>query len=222
MERLPLILKQEVMCALHDAPSLRSTALCCSAFYNAFVSAEGLITANVIRNQIKGDLMPEAAAALESSRLEPWTRQRILGFMDQHFYSRRPPANRWTAPEAFAIGKLHSCVEKFTADFVAEMLRKTSALGCADDPPPSWPASRAETDRIQRAFYRFEVYCNLFRDRKQTLFKHHERGDLFFSKFAPWENEQLACVHDFLFRAVCPGACLRWLLGFAADSNSFQ
>lgn len=57
--------------------------------------------------------------------------------------------------------------------------------------------------RIQRAFYRFEVYCNLFQNPERFDFR--EQRDIFFLKFSDWENEQLACMYDYLFRVICPG-----------------
>jgi hypothetical protein len=33
----------------------------------------------------------------------------------------------------------------------------------------------------------------------------YEQLEEFFMDFAPWENEQLACVHDYLVRVISPG-----------------
>lgn len=84
------------------------------------------------------------------------------------------------------MSNLNSCVEHFAAGFVAEILNQHSAFACIEA-PQACPLSRNEITRIQRTFYRFEVYCNLFRDLE--LSKVREQRDLFFFKFSHWENE---------------------------------
>jgi hypothetical protein len=202
MEEFPLELKQTLLSALSDVSSLRSAALSCSALYHAFLNAEEMITTQVVKNQLDADVLPEAAAALKSSRSQSWTRQGVIDFVGQRLRSRMPPPNSWTLSEALPLGNLHSSVERFASEFIAEMLNISSEFAYVDA-PPGWPVSRHEMNRVQRAFYRFEVYCNLFRD--PEVFEPSEIRDLFFFKFSHWENEQLACVHDYLFRAVCPG-----------------
>jgi hypothetical protein len=203
VEKFPLELRQALLSALSDVSSLRSTAMSCPSFYDAFISAEELITTQVLKNQFdNADILPEAFAAFDSSRTHPWTRRRTRDFIDEHFQSRKLPRDSWKLADALPMGNLHSCVEFFATRFAAEMLSPSSAFAYID-PPPAWPLSRSEMIRVQRAFYRFEVYCNLFRD--PELFDFREQRDLFFFKFAHWENEQLACVYGYLFRVVCPG-----------------
>ena len=66
--------------------------------------------------------------------------------------------------------------------------------------------------RIERSFYTFEIYCSLFGKSRSRL-SLNDQLDLFFNRFAPWENEQLACVHDFLLDELKPGIislCLKY------------
>ena len=101
--------------------------------------------------------------------------------------------------DASAISNLHSCVEYWSEKFVTEMFNTASAFAYIDAPPAD-PLSQNEKNRIQRALYRFEVYQNLCRE----IDVRENRG-LLICKFSDCENEQLACVHDYLFRAICPG-----------------
>jgi hypothetical protein len=202
IEEFPLELKQALLSALSDVSSLRSAALSCLSLYHAFLNAEELITTQVVKNQLDADVLPEAVTASKSSRSQCWTRKSIMDFVGQYLRSRMSPPKSWTLSEALPLGNLHSSVERFASDFIAEMLNMSSEFAYIDGPPRQ-PVSRHEMNRIQRAFYRFEVYCNLFRDPK--VFDPSEIRNLFFFKFSHWENEQLACVHDYLFRAVCPG-----------------
>ena len=202
LEVLPIEVKQAIMSTLPDVWSLKSIALTSSPLYRAFTGAEVVITSRVLLNEVELDVLPEAAAALESSRLKPWTRQRIQDFVFQHLHSRGPPPQKWTLSDALLISKLYDHVYYFTADLASKTLVK---------PPISTylksnqaPLSQNEITRIIRAFYRFEIYCNIFRDPKRTI-NVREQRDIFFSNFSPWENEQLACIHDYLFRVVSPG-----------------
>lgn len=63
-----------------------------------------------------------------------------------------------------------------------------------------------EMERIEGAFYRFEIYNHLFR-RKQGNARHQveDQIEAFFCAFSAWENEQLAVVHEFLAGLVRPG-----------------
>ena len=219
IEDFPLELKQALLSALSDVSSLRSAALCCSSLYHAFLSAEELITTQVVKNQIDADVLPEAVIALRSYRSGPWSRQGISDFVDHHLRSRMSPPDSWTLSEALPLGNLHQALSKFASEFIAEMLNTSSEFAYIDA-PPRWPVSRHEMNRVQRAFYRFEMYCNFFRE--PEVFEAWEIGYVFFFKFSHWENEQLACVHDYLFRAVCPGTKFGSVLRFGINFNSFQ
>jgi hypothetical protein len=202
LEVLPIEVKQAIMSTLPDVWSLKSIALTSSPLYRAFTGAEVLITSRVLLNEVELDVLPEAAAALESSRLKPWTRQRIQDFVFQHLYSRGPPPQKWTLSDALLISKLYDYVHYFAADLASKTLVKPPILTYLKSNQA--PLSQNEITRIIRAFYRFEIYCNIFRDPKRTINVRKQR-DIFFSNFSPWENEQLACIHDYLFQVVSPG-----------------
>ena len=206
MRELPFEVVQAIMSALPDVCSLRSMAQSSSFMYQAFSDAENRLTSSVLSNAIGLDILPEAVAALESSQLEPWTRQRIQEFLSQHFRVRRAPPQRYTLSKALQISKLYSHIDYFVADFAHKTLVKSPTAAHR-----AWPSPH-ERVRIARTFYRFETYCNLFRNPKRNLFTIEEQREIFFGCFSPWENEQLACVHDYLFRAVSPGMDETFLL----------
>ena len=208
MERMPVELRQELLGFLPDLISLRSAVLTCSSFYEAFISAEVLVTTRVLGNQVDLEVLPEALAVLESSHLQPWTRQRIQDFVRDHLDSRKPQLpSQWTLAQAISLGSLHRHVQSFATAFASDAL--TKQLGANElNTIPNYPPSHDEIHRIQRALYRFELYCNLFRDPKRTLFNIKEQIPLFFFKFSPWEIEQLGIIHDYLFRVISPGIVL--------------
>lgn len=199
LARLPPELKQEILSALPDVWSLRSMALTCSSFYNAFINAERLITTRVLKNHVAADVLPDAIAALRSSQVEPWMWREIREFGSKRLHSQASPPASWTMVDALAVSNLHSCVEYWSEKFVKEMFN-TASIFAYIDAPPAGSLSQNEKNRIQRAFYRFEVYQNLCRG-----FDVRENGGFLICKDSDCENEQLACVHDYLFRAICPG-----------------
>ena len=207
LESLPSEIIQHLLCFIPDVTSLWSTILTCSSLYNAFINAEALITSHVVKNFIDVDVLPEAVAALKSSRLAPFKRDRVLEFVQSQLVSRKSPQISWILPEALPLSNLHQAVEYFAASFALRTLARLSPSAFAGT-LPEYPLSPEELYRIQRALYRFEIYCNLFRGRKSGALDINEQQEVFFSKFSPWENEQLGCVHDYLFHLISPGMFL--------------
>jgi F-box domain len=204
IESLPPELVQHILSFVPDVTSLLATILTCSSVYNAFIGVEVHITSQLVRNFMDVEVLPEAAAALKSSGLAPWTLESMQKFVDDQLLSRQAPLLSWTLSEALPLNHLHRHVEYFALDFASRALAKLAAPGDTNAMPASSP-TLDELYRIQRAFYRFEIYCNLFGERKPPAFEVRDHEDVFFFKFAPWENEQLCCIHDYLFNAVSPG-----------------
>ena len=73
-----------------------------------------------------------------------------------------------------------------------------------EDPQCYKPLSKMEETRLFRAFYRFQLCCNLFgTGRHRTLRYHRLNFDsldilrFFFCLFEPWEVEEIACIYTF-------------------------
>ncbi|MCJ1283012.1 hypothetical protein MMC26_002339 [Xylographa opegraphella] len=200
VKSFPLELTQLILCALPDAVTLRALVLSHSSFYRAFVAGRHLITLQVLLNQISPDLLPDALAVLKSSRLKPWSRESITEFLTSYHGKRFSPSPAWTISDAVPVSMLHDDISFFMADFVSMALAVHPVTGVPDVFPS--PLTSREEFRISQAFYRFELYCNLFRERgwKDDRFRPEEQQAIFFDQYSPWENEQLACVHDYLYR----------------------
>ena len=198
IEWLSIELRQLIMSAITDVQSLKSAALSCPSLYYAFSNAETIITTHVLFNQVGCDVPLEAVAALESSRLRPPTKQGIQDFVAKYLRQRCPLPRSWTLRDALPVGKLHLSLRDFATKFANACLTKEPLRSATLTTP-----TPGERDRINRALYRFEIFCNLFR--KPDVVNFEDQRNLFFSNFSPWENEQLACIHDFLVRQISPG-----------------
>ena len=204
LELLPPELIQHILGLPPVATSLLSSILTCSPLYKAFIKVEVPVTSKVVRNVINKEVLPEAVATWKSSRLAPWTKESLQNFADDQLRSRQAPQSLWTLSEALPLADFHRYVEYFTLDFASQTLARLGDSSTSNTVLSNSPSS-SELHRIQRAFYRFEIYCNLFRSRKPRPFDMDEQPSIFFSKFSPWENEQIGCVHDYLFYKVSPG-----------------
>ena len=166
LELLPIEVKQAIMSTLPDVRSLKSITLTSSSLCQAFTGAKVLITSRVLLNKVEFDVLPEAAAALESSRLEPRTRRRIQDFVFQHLHIRGPPPQAWTLSDALLISKVYDHVHYFAADLASKTLAKPPIS--TDLKPDQAPLSQNEMTRIMRTFYRFEIYCVSLRKLKSS------------------------------------------------------
>ncbi|KAI1288285.1 hypothetical protein F5Y03DRAFT_404932 [Xylaria venustula] len=208
MERMPIELVRMILSSLSDVESLRAAVISCPVFYHAFRNAEKSITGDVLLNQIDVSVLPDAMAARESSELfDPSKKEGpfeiVTGFITQTIRPRPTPPRSWSLIEALRLARVHRCVERLTNQF-AQVTLSTGRAAC--NTPPG--ITLQERHRIQRALYRFEVYRNLFGLKYIRMFfaafLHDDNHPLlkFFGSFAPWEIEQLGCVHDFLVGAV--------------------
>lgn len=208
IEGLPVELLQMVLSALSDVASLHAAVSSCPRFRLIFLEVEATITAQVLSRQIDGSILPEATAAFESSCFPTYgreiqNREGVRDFVARNLRHRLALPRSWSLRSALRLGRLHSCVAWFAnklalAAFSRETLSRSEPL-----------VSPQERSRIECALFRFEIYCNLFRESQDPYSDlRREQKLLFFSKFAPWENEQLGCVHDFLVETVSPGQLL--------------
>lgn len=200
LEQLPIELLQDILAGVPDIQSLGALVLTGPLFYRAFLDAQAQIVKEVLQRQIPTELMHDALAA-EFSKQDVWTREQAIDFLEQYFAREKKSFHssfQWTLSEALPLARLHSLVELFTSSLVSSILaQKHSAQ----------PLSKTEKFRLNCNFYRFEIYCNLFRNKdKNPIYADDDQREEYFAHFAPWENEQLACIHDYLLLLITPGS----------------
>ena len=202
--RLPVEMFGAILSMLDDLPSLLSTILTTRAFNSAFLEGKHTILSRVLIKHVGADIIFDALAAIEAeatatTRASLFTSEGIQAFCAEHFRIGRPVPPFNDLGKAIAVAKLSATVKAFTARF-AQWVAATSPEGMST-------LTVTERARVERAFYLFETFCNLFRNR------HRRSGESvgrfhFFSTFCPWELEQLGCIHDFLFQQVQSGKCI--------------
>lgn len=187
---LPMELKEAILGEITDLPSLKAAILSHSWFYWVYHDAfKGIIAFN---------LLPDALAAVESQKCTwPWDRDNVYDILEDYFDNKIPP---WTFRDAQEALALHRRIGFFVDDFASAALSR-APTGKGE----VWVLSPSERDRLVRTFYRFEILSNLLRhcdrwDAKAPQIRFEEQLYLHMERYSAWENEQLACVADYLFR----------------------
>ena len=205
---LPAEIKHVIFSFLPDAASLYALISTCSSFYYSFLDCKSSILAQTLRNQINPSLMPDALATFKSSQLPLWSIETVEDLVRLHGSGETPSLlQKPTLRHALAITKMYDHVQFFANRFITSAISHHPVTGVRE-----WEPSRispSEINRIQRTLYRFESLCNQFARTKRS----RDCPGVFaidFRKYAPWENEQLACVCDFFISIV--ERCMRILL----------
>lgn len=207
MEKCPTEIIQEIMFCLPDFESLDSIILTCRGFHAAFKNKEASILRNILERVIPPTLWFDAEMARLSSQItgDDWTTrslllQQYLARDLQSFASTFRPSLR----QCKGLATFYEIMENWTDDFVDDTLGSVSIHGYPLSPPlDAVPISYAERIRIQRCFYRFDIFCGVF----CTAYPSAERqGEellaQYLTHFTPWEHEQFACIRDYLRSAL--------------------
>ena len=197
--RLPSELAPIILHQAPDALTLRNLVLSGPSFYHGFTSSPKPILDAVLFNEFGPRLLPVALATYESFHLSEdgfdSARHDLLSNM------KNIPVipGDWTIASSIALSKVHSEVNYFTSEFASTFNHPSEGAIAHDDEP----ATRTELERIRIAFFRFELYCNVYRSSPNLRWKQQrpssdERKEAFLDKFSPWENEQFYSIYEYL------------------------
>ncbi len=212
---LPTEIKQAILSSLADVASLRALILTCSTLHRAFLGVKSLTIANIIRAQIDPNLMQDALTTLRFSRITPCSK--VAAENLRRDYIRRETSfsvPKWTFRDTLDLSELHSHVEFFARIFASSALSHNPVTGLPKTGPVK--ISPSELIRIERTLYRFEFYHTSFAKRElpvglTEIFTENntvqDRARYLHTGFAPWENEQLACIRDYLFEILSTCMC---------------
>ncbi|KAK2882611.1 hypothetical protein FQN49_000183 [Arthroderma sp. PD_2] len=210
LDALPVEIQEAIIFQLGSIHTLKAAAASCRSLRNLVLYHQHEIIKRILRSIIPDDVFPEALAVFKSRKLLTTDVDIVQRQSDQYFQSLKGiQLPDFSLSEAAALEDFHRLVLRFSASFASNALSKHPVTGAAEEKP--LPLSRRESYRIQRALYRFELYWNLFKGMEQAWPPRRVnapapsvkyQSECFFDRFAPWENEQLACIHDFLLRVI--------------------
>ncbi|KAI9875610.1 MAG: hypothetical protein M1830_008208 [Pleopsidium flavum] len=214
LERLSPELQRLVLLQLPSFQSLHSLIQASPQYYQIFAASKERILSAVIKRIIHPDALPDALAAVRASFFEPRgpNRETALSFIDSLRHDRKIDHSKKLLPLSTSISlcQLHRSIEYLVYDFTqrtSPVLKQYSqSLGLTHHSEASEgegpPLSSIEEARLQRAFYRVELYGHLFytdpgaRESMRAL----EQAHTFLAEFPPWQIEELACIRDYISR----------------------
>lgn len=219
LEGLPVEIQSAILFSIPDIASLRNVTHASPQYHSAYLSQRLEVLQRILFNSIHPDVLYDAFSAISSSKtltgnIEDRVR-RVKIFLSEYEDSRET----WTSREHFdleiatRLAQLQIRVHHATEDFCQTAFSSHPLTGNqADD---CRELSSNETRRLYRAFYRFEIFCNLFRDRRESPIDGEPsdasraskngiseldstaKSSRFLGLFNPWEVEELACVRDY-------------------------
>ncbi|MCJ1435883.1 hypothetical protein MMC27_005259 [Xylographa pallens] len=227
IELIPTILQQL------DSPAELYRLICASpVFYQVFTRHKSSVLAAVIQIAIPQEVLPDALAACDASAvrrfvaelpcrtredshisatvLEPIIREFIQNYLRRDYHY---PHGSRDLPLMVSLCRLWATVDFFVSRYKQEAFKQIRERLVESNLDPKvyddnfsdegTDLSRTEISRLQRAFYRFEIYRKLFPFNTSTvqlypILNAAHQAYLFISNFPDWEREELACVYDYL------------------------
>ncbi|KAK4147356.1 uncharacterized protein C8A04DRAFT_24598 [Dichotomopilus funicola] len=215
-----------------DSRSLLSTILAHPLFHATFQTFQQHVLKEILLRLVPPQLLPLAFATYEAESIDysDWNSirrllDRVHVRQDQAVSSPSPalglPPLPLTHRMVAAIERIHRMIEYFTHDLTQRAIPRFNYIFETTRPATISPS---EELRILRAFYRFQLYCNIFgrkaiesagqanltapRTKDEvwasvTLSSKSPEDMLreletFFWPWPRWANEQLACVFEYL------------------------
>ncbi|KAL3491189.1 hypothetical protein BJX62DRAFT_237427 [Aspergillus germanicus] len=211
LERLSTELIQAILSELSDIQSLESAVLTGPCLYAAFKGTKSQIVKSVLSQQFDADLLHDALAVeVSMQKKNTWQESDVNDFLDSYLCRNKQPFHSvldYTLSQALRLARLLAVIDRFTRDLTAPILARNKPLQDrhAEPPDPALPLSQTDRTRFVRTFYQFQIYCSLFGDLMKCPYQDgSERSFEYFALFSAWENEQLACIHDYLLRVIAP------------------
>lgn len=209
IEKLPPELRHQVLCLL-DLNGLRSLTQASPVFLQQYLASRNGILLQCLDRSL-GSTGLDAYWAYQTSQpkfMQGLTPGRIENFNKIYEHQRSAHScslldqelaetdiNRLAAFHCFVIDPMQQLFSQQALQNLAEE---------AGNPPSDSPFSEVEQTRLLRAFYRYQITCNLLAHgkfgRSQLSTEESWSGRIlanYVCVFEPWEIEEIACVYAF-------------------------
>ncbi|KAL9109818.1 MAG: hypothetical protein Q9227_005521 [Pyrenula ochraceoflavens] len=206
LQSLPPEIKALIFAQLPDFAALRAISLTSQDLNDVRRAHQHQIVSKILFNVLGVELIREALCRVDTSEILlqriacPRQRSDYSGL--QRFISKRTDIpRRHDIPKRLPWAMLRKMVvDHHTISRLAEKFRKW-AFGHA----PSLHGidirelalSSIEQTRIHRAFYRYQMYCDLFSENFD--YNQCAQSPRMFAAFPPWEVEEIACIRKFIY-----------------------
>jgi hypothetical protein len=161
-----------------------------------------MLKEDIFRRQVTPALLPYSIALVKASHLPVLRTSSSIQALLTTLYDEPGQLvtllNTMPLSDFSQMGYIHDVIESLVASFATD----SWALLRHDDPslPGDLVLSEKEHFRLCRAFYRTQLFFNLFPGTEDKPYDTPESSDVvwFLLMHAPWENKQLSCVQDYL------------------------
>ncbi|KAI1274852.1 hypothetical protein F5Y07DRAFT_371678 [Xylaria sp. FL0933] len=199
-----------ILSSLDSFQDLYSLIRASPACLQAFRACRRITLSSIIRNVLLPESIHHALALLHIPKPPVGTDRPGLeetkAFLD-HYLQAKP----WSFPKdlssTVSLTLLVARVTRFIDRFFDSAME---TLATFRDHDASWPLSSTERARLQRAFLRFEIYCQVFPALKANPLERFVSADFQFDYFLGrlelWEVEELISVHQYFDLIV--GRCI--------------
>lgn len=203
LEGLAVELQWEILQKLACLPSLDAIVHASPFYHRAYMARRQSILAKVISRDIGTDVLFEAQALALALKINKKDGSEIRDFFEDYKNRRREPTSvsleSVPLPDTVILSQVQYAVRFAVKDFCqATISRHPMSREKAQD---ITPLTTNEAQRINRAFYRFEIFCTIFRNQGFNVRPGLDCMDmchLFLNQFPPWEVEEIACVRDYI------------------------
>ena len=161
---LPIELRQEILSHIDHPHSLKAAVTASQSLAEALQGSGGNdIVGKVFSQAVSLPLVPEAVAVLQARQRQNLDFDAVVKFLRDYFSSLEAscPQYRWSLQNAVAAYDLHKAVQKLADEFVYEALSREPSTDERIELSRITLPDEQELERIHRAFYRFEFYCNI-------------------------------------------------------------
>ncbi|KJZ70709.1 hypothetical protein HIM_09893 [Hirsutella minnesotensis 3608] len=209
LERLPAEVRRQLLCLL-ELDDLHALVSVSPVFHDQYKLDSRFVLCTCLDNTLR-DIAIDAWAVFHSGQadfLDSRNDQAVMQLL-QTWQSRSKQADYSLLSDSLKEDEVVSLVEFHTSiitplahHYVSWALDNLASESGAYQSRELKALSRTERARLTRAFYRFQLCCNLFGGRyhktiKSSTFQAVDVLKLFFCIFEPWQIEEIACVYVF-------------------------
>ncbi|KAL6702188.1 hypothetical protein J3F84DRAFT_26631 [Trichoderma pleuroticola] len=219
LHELPPELLRLILTSFDSLPDLYSFIMASPECFRIYRITPELILSSVLRRAIHPDALHHALAVAHADPREfmnPEEEDRLWQYLDRYF--QRDPA-LFEFPkkmnDIISLAKLNNMVSRLANDYTRHTLHALYATEKTEQDPHHRAApfschaacqnglSATEQARIQRAFFRYELYSRCFlanpRLPDESIFAADDQFKHFIQQMAPWEVEELSCLHEYFW-----------------------
>ena len=230
LELLSPELQRLILLQLDSFEALHALIVASPRFYQLFKINREIAFSTIARRRFHRAAIWEALAIERLAQVErpPYSRENVLRFFEFTPSDLDPPPNSiLPLPISMGLCKTDKAIQVFTIDYAENTLPILAQLQSSNTAPirteyrtniydpPSFHLSDLELSRLQRAFFRFETYRNLFarcplgldhddhnvqRSHPAAPLNVFEQGKMFFRSTPAYHIAEIACVRDYLCR----------------------